>query len=298
MIIPFDCAGLRLDQALQKMLPEYSRSRLQTWIEKEKVRINGLSVPSKQKVWGGEKISVSIEADRSQMPYVAEKLPLNIVFEDETLLVINKPSRFVVHPGSGNWQGTLLNGLLEHLPQLAEVPRAGIVHRLDKDTTGLLVVAKTLIAQTNLVRQLQARTVSREYIAVVNGLVMHDGKVEAAIGRHPVQRTKMATVAGGKPAVTYYKVLERFSNFSLIECKLETGRTHQIRVHMQSIGYPLVGDTVYAGKKLLSNNLEFNRQALHAYRLALMHPISQQWLSWQADLPDDMQQLISALRAR
>jgi 23S rRNA pseudouridine1911/1915/1917 synthase len=269
---------------------------LQSWIEKERVLLGGSIALSKQKIWGGEKIRLAIEPDRSETPYIAEKIALNIVYEDEALLVINKPVGMVVHPGSGNWQGTLLNGLLEYLPQLAEIPRAGIVHRLDKDTTGLLVVAKTLTAQTDLVRQLQARSVNREYLAVVHGVVDHDGKIEAAIGRNPTQRTKMATVASGKAAVTRFKVLERFPGFSLVECKLETGRTHQIRVHMQSINHPLVGDSVYAGRKS-AKNLQFNRQALHAYRLGLIHPVTKEAMSWQIELPDDMQQLLSALRA-
>jgi 23S rRNA pseudouridine1911/1915/1917 synthase len=215
------------------------------------------------------------------------------VFEDDTLLVVDKPAGLVVHPGNGNWQGTLLNALLGHEPALAGIPRAGIVHRLDKDTSGLLVVAKTLTAQTDLVRQMQARTVRREYLAVAHGSVARDGKVDAPIGRHPVTRTRMAVVARGRPAVTHYRVLERFAAATLLRCRLETGRTHQIRVHLASIRHPLVGDPAY-GKK--NSATAFPRQALHAERLGLIHPRTGKPLSWHADAPDDMQSLISSLR--
>jgi len=289
---------------LQKLLPDYSRSRLQTWIKEEKVLLDSIAATAKQKVWGGEKISVQPEAHPSEVPYQAEDIALNIVYEDETLLVINKPAGLVVHPGSGNWQGTMLNALLHHAPQLAGVPRAGIVHRLDKDTSGLLVVAKTLTAQTDLVRQLQARTVKREYLAVVQGELPRDSKVDAPIGRHPISRTKMAVVESGKPAVTHFKVVERLAGHTLIECRLETGRTHQIRVHMQSIGHPLIGDPVYVGKTLhMSPQLReairtFGRQALHATRLGLIHPVTREPMEWSAEIPQDMRTLLEVLRNR
>ena len=295
-------AGIRLDQALQQLLPDYSRSRLQTWIKQGKVRVDGQHAAPKQAVWGGEQVVVEPEPSPDEVAFVAEEIPLDIVYEDDALLVINKPAGLVVHPGSGNWQGTMLNALLHHWPPLAGVPRAGIVHRLDKDTSGLLVVAKTLTAQTDLVRQLQARTVKRDYLAVVQGRVARDGTVEASLGRHPSQRTKMAVVGAGKPAVTHYTVLELYDFHSLIRCSLETGRTHQIRVHMQSIGHPLAGDPVYGGRPLkLAPELAaaikaLGRQALHAERLGLIHPVTGAAMEWHAEVPTDMADLLKALR--
>ena len=294
--------GLRLDQALQQMLPDYSRSRLQTWIKDKRVTLDGQCVAPKQVVWSGGKVRVEPELHPSETPFLAEDIALDIVYEDDALLVVNKPAGLVVHPGSGNWQGTLLNALLHHAPQLACIPRAGIVHRLDKDTSGLLVVAKTLTSQTDLVRQLQARSVKRDYLAVVQGLVARDGKVDAPLGRHPSQRVKMAIVNNGKPAITHYTVLEHFDRHTLIQCSLETGRTHQIRVHMQSIGHPLAGDPVYGGRPLnlpplLSDAVKIlGRQALHAKRLGLIHPVSGEAMEWQVDLPEDMADLLKVLR--
>src|SRR3989338_3815200 len=230
LTIPPEMTGLRLDQALQQLLPDYSRSRLQTWIKEKRVTLDGQCVAPKQAVWGGGKVRVEPELHPSETPYAAEEIALDIVYEDDALLVVNKPAGLVVHPGSGNWQGTMLNALLHHAPQLEGVPRAGIVHRLDKDTSGLLVVAKTLTAQTALVRQLQARSVKREYLALVWGELRHGGKVDAPIGRHPTQRVKMAALETGKPAVTHYQVEEKFPGCTLLRCRLETGRTHQIRV--------------------------------------------------------------------
>ncbi|HUW50587.1 MAG TPA: 23S rRNA pseudouridine(1911/1915/1917) synthase RluD [Sulfuricella sp.] len=302
LTIPPEFAGLRLDQALQQLLPDYSRSRLQTWIKEKRVTLDGQCVTPKQAVWGGEQVRVEPELHPSETPYMAEDIALDIVYEDEELLVVNKPAGLVVHPGSGNWQGTMLNALLHHAPQLEGIPRAGIVHRLDKDTSGLLVVAKTLVTQTALVRQLQARSVKRDYLAIVQGIVARDSKVDAPLGRHPSQRVKMAIVHNGKPAVTHYAVLERFDYHTLIRCSLETGRTHQIRVHMQSIAHPLVGDPVYSGRPIqlpppLREAIKaLGRQALHAERLGLVHPVSGEPMEWHADLPADMAALLKVLR--
>jgi len=334
--VPDECAGLRLDLTLAKLLPEYSRNRLQEWIAGLLVKVNGEFASTKQKVWGGETVEVSLQAHPSEQPHQAEDIALDIVYEDESLLVINKPAGLVVHPGSGNWQGTLLNALLHHAPQLEGVPRAGIVHRLDKETSGLLVVAKTLTAQTALVRQLQhsthqvnrsqeqlpvrssrtsgfhpavserqlaARTVQREYLALVHGEMTRPGKVEAPVGRHPTQRIKMAVVESGRPAVTHYQIEKRFPSCTLLRCRLETGRTHQIRVHMAHLKHPLVGDRVYVKgpqrcvPKLRELLAGFPRQALHATRLALVHPVSGVAMEWHAPLPLDMQQLLQQIEA-
>ncbi|MDD4928268.1 MAG: 23S rRNA pseudouridine(1911/1915/1917) synthase RluD [Gallionella sp.] len=301
-VIPADCAGFRLDQALAKLLPEYSRSRLQEWVVLQQVLLDGKPAISKQKVWGGEKLDVLPQVQQSEQPYLAEDIPLDIVYEDDDLLVINKPVGLVVHPGSGNWEGTLLNALLYHAPQLSGVPRAGIVHRLDKDTSGLLVVAKTLVAQTNLVRQLQERAVKREYLALVHGELEHGGYVDQPIGRHPTNRVKMAVVETGKDAVTHYKVERAFPSCTLLRCTLETGRTHQIRVHMTYLRHPLVGDSVYLKgpqkcvlplRDLLTR---FPRQALHATRLALEHPATGQMMEWHVPLPEDMKQLLKNIK--
>ncbi|HET7832730.1 MAG TPA: 23S rRNA pseudouridine(1911/1915/1917) synthase RluD [Gallionella sp.] len=301
-VVPDDGAGMRFDQVLAKLLPEYSRSRLQEWIAAGQATLNGATVAAKQKVWGGEEITVSPQAHPSEVPHQAEDIALEIVYEDDALLVINKPAGLVVHPGSGNWEGTLLNALLHHAPQLSAIPRAGIVHRLDKDTSGLLVVAKTLTAQTALVRQLQARSVKREYLALAYGDLRHGGTVNEPVGRHPTQRVKMAVVESGKEAVTHYQVEEKFSGCTLVRCRLETGRTHQIRVHLAHIGHPLVGDSVYlkgvhkcpAQVRTLLHG--FPRQALHATRLALVHPDTGVLMEWHAPLPQDMMQLLRQLR--
>jgi len=302
-VVPPNYAGLRLDQALAKLLPEYSRSRLQEWVALQQVLLDGAPAISKQKVWGGEKLEVLPQSTLAEQPYLAEDIPLDIVYEDEALLVINKPVGLVVHPGSGNWQGTLLNALLHHAPQLAAVPRAGIVHRLDKDTSGLLVVAKTLIAQTNLVRQLQERSVKREYLALVHGELQHGGYVDQPIGRHPSNRVKMAVIETGKDAVTHYKVERSYPSCTLLRCTLETGRTHQIRVHLSYLKHPLVGDSVYLkGPQKCVPQLRdlltgFPRQALHATRLALEHPVSGEMMEWHAPMPEDMQQLLKQINS-
>jgi 23S rRNA pseudouridine1911/1915/1917 synthase len=306
LTISNDLGGLRLDVALQRMLPEHSRSRLQAWIKEGLVTVDKLPSTSKTKVWGGEQVIVQVQAKPENYAYVAEDIPLDIVFEDDHIIIINKPAGMVVHPAAGNWGGTLLNALLFHAPELKDVPRAGIVHRLDKDTSGILVVAKTLAAQTSLVRQLQARTVKREYRAIVWGQLWRNGVVDQAIGRDPRSRTKMALNRMGKPAITRYEILERFSVQTYLRCNLETGRTHQIRVHMQSLKAPIVGDPVYGFRgivpiRAMTQTLrdevsQFNRQALHAIKLGLMHPATNEFMEWQIELADDMKALLDAMR--
>jgi 23S rRNA pseudouridine1911/1915/1917 synthase len=296
-------AGLRLDQALQRMLPEYSRSWLQSLIKGGTVLLEDRTASAKRKVRAGEAVTLWIPPGRETLASLAQPIPLDVIFEDDVILVSNKPAGLVVHPGSGNWEGTLLNALLHHGPEFRGLPRAGIVHRLDKDTSGLMVVAKTLTAQTTLVRQLQARTVKREYVAIVHGRILRDGKVEAPIGRHPVSRTRMAIVSRGKSAVTRYRVIERLAEHTVLGCHLETGRTHQIRVHLQHIGHPLVGDRIYRGTRSPGNFTSaeaikaFGRQALHAVHLELVHPTSLERMAWDAPLPDDMIGLLRSLRA-
>lgn len=302
LTIPTDCAGLRLDQALAKLLPSWSRSRLQTWIAENRVMLDGQTTTVKQKVWGNEHVQISPQDTVTESMHTAEDISLSIIDEDDALIIINKPAGLVTHPGNGNWQGTLLNALLHHAPQLGNVPRAGIVHRLDKNTSGLLVVAKTIEAQTSLVRQLQQHTVKRDYLALVLGEITQAGSVDAPVGRHPIHRTKMAVTTTGKPARTHYQVIENFEGCTLLQCSLETGRTHQIRVHMSSIGYPLVGDSVYGGKPKNTQQIigqiliNFPRQALHAEKLALTHPQTEQTLTWEAVVPDDISDLLRALR--
>jgi 23S rRNA pseudouridine1911/1915/1917 synthase len=294
--VPGTLAGLRLDKALARMFPEHSRSRLQRWLREGHVQLDSHAASPKQKIWGGERIELRPQAEPTQTAFRAEPIALEIVHEDDELLVINKPAGLVVHPGSGNWQGTLLNALLHHLPQLAAIPRAGIVHRLDKDTSGLLVVAKSLRAQTELVRQLQARTVKREYLAVVHGVVRLGGEIAAPVGRDPRSRTRMAVVGSGKPSLTRYKVAERFENATLLECSLATGRTHQIRVHMQALGHPLVGDPVYGLKRRGESKAGgLRRQALHAVRLEFSHPESGARRRFTAPPPEDFRALLESL---
>ena len=300
LTIPYEHAGRRLDQSLAELMPEYSRSRLATWIDGGRVRLNAGATNRKQKVWGGEAVVVEPEPLPEETSHLAEAIDLDVVYEDGDILVINKPAGLVTHPGAGNWEGTLLNALLHHTPQAAGLARAGIVHRLDKDTSGLMVVAKTLEAQTQLVRDLQARTVKRIYWAVARGVFDRKaGDVDAPIGRHPTQRTKMAVVdesrPTGKPAQTYWAVLEQFAHCTWVECRLATGRTHQIRVHLAHIGHPLVGDSVYGGRGRMGQPL-FHRQALHAVRLGLVHPRSGEAMEWVAPPPADFQELLETLR--
>ncbi len=297
LVIPDEHGGQRLDQALSAMLPEFSRNRIQNWIRARKIAVDDAFGTTKMKVSGGESVRVEVEPDPNATPDTPEAIPLDIVFQDSMLMVINKPVGLVVHPGSGNRHGTLLNALLHWVPQVAELPRAGIVHRLDKDTSGLLVVAKTLKAHTDLVRQLQARTVKREYLALVYGEVDRGGTVDAPLARDPHNRVKRCVHSMGKQAVTHYEVAERFPvGLSLLRCKLETGRTHQIRVHMQHIGHPLVGEQVYSSSRRSHMKIPFPRQALHAERLGLIHPVTQEYMQWECPLPPDFTSLLDALR--
>ena len=301
----FQHFGMRLDQVVADLFPDYSRSKLKEWILAGNVCVNGQPcVVPRQKMTGDEVISVEAEIEQ-QVVNEAQAIELDIVYEDEDILIINKPADLVVHPGAGNQDGTLLNALLAHVPDIDKVPRAGIVHRLDKDTTGLMVVAKTLPAQTHLVDQLQSRVMSREYEALVNGTMVAGGLVDAPIGRHSTKRTHMAVREMGKPAVTHYRVIEKFRAHTHVRLKLETGRTHQIRVHMAYIKHPLVGDPAYGGRLRLpkgssdefANTLRgFNRQALHAAQLSLYHPTTDEWMTWQAPLPQDMVALIDSVR--
>lgn len=304
-IIPLRFARQRLDAVLVELFPDYSRSRLQSWIKSGKVLLNGQVPKARDKVLGDEQVEIHLDPEPVNDECQPQAIPLNIVYEDDDLLVINKPVGLVVHPAAGHQDGTLQNALLHYDSSLEEVPRAGIVHRLDKDTTGLLVVARNLKAHKNLVDQLQARTVHREYQAIVMGVMTAGGTVVAPIGRHPRDRKRMGVREDGKEAITHYRISERYRGHTRIKVNLETGRTHQIRVHMAHINYPLVGDAVYGGRlkfprgatEALKDALRaFNRQALHAARLGLNHPASGEHREWQADLPEDMKQLIATLR--
>ncbi|WP_444929609.1 23S rRNA pseudouridine(1911/1915/1917) synthase RluD [Microbulbifer sp. SSSA002] len=303
--VPASMAGRRLDQAAAELIPEFSRARLQSWIKGGQLTLNGAAAKAKEKLFGGELIQLRAELE-PQGSWAAQDLDLDILYEDDCLLVVNKPAGLVVHPAAGNPDGTLLNGLLHHNPAQELIPRAGIVHRLDKDTSGLMVVAKTLAAQAHLVDQLKQRTVSRQYDALVQGYITAAGRVDAPIGRHRQNRLKMAVLDfGGKEAITHYRVQERYSAYTLLRCKLETGRTHQIRVHMAHIRHPLVGDPLYGGRPKLPREASadlvdalrsFPRQALHAAELALVHPTSGQDMHWCAPMPTDMQLLLEQLR--
>ncbi len=304
-IVPTSCLGKRLDQTLAQMFPDYSRSRLKDWIVAGKVAINDTIITkAREKMYGGETITINAEIE-ADVRFEAQDLPLNIVYEDDDILVINKPAGFVVHPGAGNPDGTVLNALLHHCPALDLVPRAGIVHRLDKDTTGLMVVAKTIAAQTNLVESLQRREITREYEAVTNGIMTAGGVVDEPIGRHATKRTHMAVTFSGRPSITHYRVMEKYRLHTRIRLRLETGRTHQIRVHMAHISHPLVGDPVYGGRprppknatpQLLELLRKFKRQALHAAMLSLYHPITGEQMTWHAELPADFVELINLLK--
>ncbi len=304
-IVPESCLGKRFDQTLAIMFPDYSRSRLKEWILAGQVSVNDqVLTRAREKMFGGENISINATVE-AEVRFKAQNLPLIIVYEDDDILVINKPAGFVVHPGAGNPDGTVLNALLHHCPELDVVPRAGIVHRLDKDTTGLMVVAKTIAAQTNLVESLQAREITREYEAIASGVMTAGGLVDQPIGRHSTKRTQMAVTFSGRPSVTHYRVMEKYRLHTRLRLRLETGRTHQIRVHMAHITHPLVGDPVYGGRprppknatpELLEYLRGFKRQALHAAMLSLYHPITGELMTWHAELPADFVELTRLLR--
>lgn len=304
LIIPETLSGWRVDAAIANLLPQYSRARLCSWIKSGEIRINSAVLKPKDKIIGGERVSIIAEIVGS-IAYIPESMDLNIVYEDEALIIVNKQTGIVSHPAAGNWTGTLVNGLLYHCNDLAKLPRAGLVHRLDKDTTGLMVVAKTLTAHAYLVEQLQLRNIKRCYETIVNGTMIAGGTVDAPIGRHEKSRQKMAVnTKNGKPAVTHYRVKKRFEAHTHLDVQLETGRTHQIRVHMDHINYPIVGDQLYAGRRrfpkgctpALRDMIEsFGRQALHARSLGFIHPLTQEECLWKAPLPADMQALLNAL---
>jgi len=304
--VPAELDGARLDQIAASLFADYSRGRLQQWIKDGFLLVNACQKRSKDRLAAGDRLELRAELEDAQdTAMLSEPLDLDIVYEDESILILNKPSGTVVHPAAGNRSGTLMNGLLHYCPALQHVPRAGIVHRLDKETTGLMVVAKTLPAHHRLVRQLQRRAVTRQYEAVVQGVLTAGGTVDAPLGRHPVSRKKRAVVKEGKDAVTHFRVLARYRAHTHVLCQLETGRTHQIRVHMSHVRHPLVGDPVYGGRlhipsgaspALAEQLRSFRRQALHAVRLGLEHPATGEEMTWEAPLPEDMQVLLDTLK--
>jgi 23S rRNA pseudouridine1911/1915/1917 synthase len=291
--VPVALGGMRLDQALAQLFPQYSRNRLQVWLKAGHITVDGELAAPRRLVDGGERVLVEPPPAPEAAPK-AQRMPLKIAYEDAEIIVVDKPAGLVVHPGAGVPDRTLMNGLLAHAPQLGAVPRAGIVHRLDKDTSGLLVVAKTVEAQANLAQQLAERSVRRVYLALVQGDPPASGAIDAPVGRDSRARTRMAVTHRGKPARTRYRVLERYGRAALVECRLETGRTHQIRVHFQHIRHPLVGDTVY--RRGTRHGITFPRQALHATELSLKHPKTGEVMTWRAPVPRDMKRLIDELR--
>ena len=302
--VPEESSGERVDQALAKLFPDYSRSRLQTWLKEGQILINGEVKRAKDKVLGGEHIELKVILG-SENVWEPENIPLDIVYEDEHLLVVNKPPTMVVHPAAGNYNGTMLNALLHHAPELEAIPRAGIVHRLDKETSGLLVVARTLTSQKILVEQLQARTFLREYDAIIRGSVTAGSTINKPIGRHPINRKRMAVNDKGKTAITHYRVNERYRLHTKLTVKLETGRTHQIRVHMAYINHAILGDPVYGGRfkipaasddEFVEALKGFKRQALHARHLGLVHPATNEFIEWEIEEPQDMIDIQNVLR--
>ncbi len=304
LTVPPELAGGRLDQALARLCPQHSRARLQGWIRNESVTVNGKRLRQRASLLGGETIEIVAAYKEAEQSWEQENIPLDVVFEDEHILVLNKPAGLIVHPGAGNPQHTLLNALLYHHPPLRQLPRAGIVQRLDKDTSGLMVVSKSAPAHTWLVAQLQRRLVRREYQAIVTGVMTAGGSVDAPIGRHHSKRTRMAIRASGRPATTHYRIIKKYAGHTHLLLRLESGRTHQIRVHMAHIRYPVLGDPVYGGRRRLPKNTPaplrrliqgFARQALHACSLGLVHPETKQEVAWDSALPEDMQTLLDAL---
>jgi 23S rRNA pseudouridine1911/1915/1917 synthase len=303
-VVPEELAGLRLDQALAQVFSDYSRGQLTKWIKAGQVLVNNAQLRPRDSVSGGEVVTIEAEMVAVDDSWTAEAIELDIIHEDPDVLIINKAAGMVVHPGAGNQQGTLVNALLHHAPELEAIPRAGIVHRIDKGTTGLLMIAKTLKAHNSLISQLQARTVLREYQAIAMGVMTAGGTVDEPIGRHHIERKRMAVTGMGKPAVTHYRVVKRFRAHTHIRCKLETGRTHQIRVHMAHIRYPLLGDPAYGGRVRLPKGASeqcreaiqgFRRQALHAGSLGFIHPTTEQEVSWQIEMPQDMLDILTIL---
>jgi 23S rRNA pseudouridine1911/1915/1917 synthase len=302
--VPDVAAGRRFDQVLADLFPDFSRSRLAAWIKAGAARLDGAEVLPRHIVQGGEAIAVDVRAER-EIGAAAEDIPLDIRYEDADVVVVDKPAGLVVHPGAGNPAGTLQNALLHHDPGLAQIPRGGIVHRLDKDTSGLMVVARSMRAHTSLVEQLGERDVHRQYLAVVYGRIIAGGTIDAPIGRHPRDRLKQAVRDDGREAITHYRVRERFRALTLVECRLETGRTHQIRVHLAHARHPIVGDSVYGGGLRLPKGASavlvealrgFRRQALHAERLEFAHPADGRTIAVEAEMPADMAALVDALR--
>lgn len=301
--IPPELAGKRIDVALANILPDFSRTQIKSWIDQGLVKIADFPIKPKMKCAGGETVAIMIP-DRTPINWQAQAIPLTVVYEDEDILLINKPNEMVVHPGAGNRENTLLNALLHHAPQLNDIPRAGIIHRLDKNTTGLLIIAKNAGALKNLSQQLKRREISREYQAIVYGKMISGGKIDAPIGRNAIERKRMAVTETGKNAITHYRIIKKYPSFTHLSVQLETGRTHQIRVHLAHIHHPIVGDHAYGGRvrlskgmneKLITTLRQFKRQALHAFALQFKHPKTGELMRFEIPLPEDMQQFIEAL---
>ena len=302
-LVPIQCHGMRLDQVAAELFPDYSRNRIATWIKEGRLMVDGRTVKPRDKATASAQVTLMVTHE-PVIDWQPQRLPLDIIFEDEHILVVNKPAGVVVHPAAGHADGTLVNALLAHAPELDALPRGGIVHRLDKETSGIMFVARTSLAHKSLVAQLSERTVSRTYCAVCAGALTGGGKIDAPIDRHPMARTKMAVVADGKPAVTHYRIAHRFKHYTQLQVNLETGRTHQIRVHMAHRKWPLIGDPVYGGRQrvpagaselLMSTLRGFPRQALHAQALEFEHPASGDWMEFETDLPDDLVNLLEVL---
>jgi len=303
--VPIQCHGMRLDQVAAELFPDYSRNRLATWIKEGRLTVDGRTVKPREKATASAQVTLMV-TDEPVIDWQPQSLPLDIIFEDEHILVVNKPAGVVVHPAAGHADGTLVNALLAHAPELDVLPRGGIVHRLDKETSGIMFVARSSLAHKSLVAQLSERTVSRTYCAICTGALTGGGKIDAPIDRHPTARTKMAVVADGKPAVTHYRIAHRFKHYTQLQVNLETGRTHQIRVHMAHRKWPLIGDPVYGGRQrvpagasdlLMSILRGFPRQALHAQALEFEHPASGDWMGFEADLADDLVNLLKVLES-
>ena len=302
-LVPIQCHGMRLDQVAAELFPDYSRNRLASWIKEGRLMVDGRTVKPRDKATASAQVTLMVTHE-PVIDWQPQRLPLDIIFEDEHILVVNKPAGVVVHPAAGHADSTLVNALLAHAPELDALPRGGIVHRLAKETSGIMFVARTSLAHKSLVAQLSERTVSRTYCAVCAGALTGGGKIDAPIDRHPMARTKMAVVADGKPAVTHYRIAHRFKHYTQLQVNLETGRTHQIRVHMAHRKWPLIGDPVYGGRQrvpagaselLISTLRGFPRQALHAQALEFEHPGSGDWMEFETDLPDDLVNLLEVL---